>query len=98
MEPRGTKRKPRSRPSRCASSPSGFSMKGTSRQVRDSADDLRPEYTFDYAKAKPNPYAERINDRTVAVVLKLDVAAAFPDSKAGNRQLRSVVASETRRS
>ena len=60
--------------------------------------DLRPEYTFDYSKAKPSPYAERLQGRTVAVVLEPDVAAAFPDSKAVNRQLRAVVATVPRRS
>ena len=73
-------------------------MKRATRKVRDSADDLRPEYTFDYAKARPNPYAERLRGRTVAVVLEPDVAAAFPDSKAVNRQLRAVVAAVPRRS
>jgi hypothetical protein len=73
-------------------------MKKASRRVRDSADQLRPEYSFDYAKARPNPYAERLRGRTVAVVLEPDVAAAFPDSKAVNRQLRAVVAAVPRRS
>ena len=73
-------------------------MKRASRKVPDSADDLRPEYTFDYAKARANPYAERLQGRTVAVVLEPDVAAAFPDSKAVNRQLRAVVATVPRRS
>jgi hypothetical protein len=73
-------------------------MKRASRTVRSSADDLRPEYTFDYAKARPNPYAERLKGRTVLVVLEPDVAAAFPDSKAVNRQLRAVVATVPRRS
>jgi hypothetical protein len=73
-------------------------MKKASKKVRDAADDLRPEYTFDYAKARPNPYAERLKGRTVAVVLEPDVAAAFPDSKAVNRQLRAVVAAVPRRS
>jgi hypothetical protein len=73
-------------------------MKRASRRGRDSADDLRPEYTFDYAKARPNPYAERLKGRTVAVVLEPDVAEAFPDSRAVNRQLRAVVAAVPRRS
>jgi hypothetical protein len=73
-------------------------MKRASKKVRDSTDELRPEYAFDYAKARPNPYAKRLQGRTVAVVLEPDVAAAFPDSKAVNRQLRAVVASVPRRS
>jgi len=73
-------------------------MKRATRRVPDSADDLRPEYSFDYTKAKANPYAARLQGRTVAVVLEPDVAAAFPSSKAVNRQLRAVVAAVPRRS
>ncbi len=73
-------------------------MKKASKVVRDAAEDLRPEYSFDYSKAKKNPYAARLRGRTVAVVLEPDVAAAFPASKAVNRQLRAVVATVPRRS
>jgi hypothetical protein len=73
-------------------------MKRASTVVHDMAEDLRPEYVFDYSKAKKNPYAERLKGRMVAVVLEPDVAAAFPDSKAVNRQLRAVVAAVPRRS
>jgi hypothetical protein len=73
-------------------------MKKASKVVRDAAEDLRLEYSFDYSKAKKNPYAARLKGRTVAVVLEPDVAAAFPSSKAVNRQLRAVVATVPRRS
>ena len=32
--------------------------------------DLRPEYKFDYSKACPNRFAERITDENVTVVLE----------------------------
>jgi len=73
-------------------------MKRASKAVRDSSDELRPEYVFDYTKAKANPYAARLKGRTVAVILEPDVAAAFPSSKAVNSQLRAVVAAVPRRS
>ena len=73
-------------------------MKRASKAVRDSSDELRPEYVFDYTKAKANPYAARLKGRTVAIVLEPDVAAAFPSSKAVNSQLRAVVAAVPRRS
>jgi hypothetical protein len=73
-------------------------MKRASKPARNASDDLRPEYTFDYSKAKANPYAAQLKGRTVAVVLEPDVAAAFPNSKAVNRQLRAVVAAVPRRS
>ena len=43
-------------------------MKKASKAVRNASDDLRPEYAFDYSKAKANPYAARLKGRTVAVV------------------------------
>jgi hypothetical protein len=73
-------------------------MKRASKAVREASEDLKPEYVFDYSKAKKNPYAARLKGRTVAVVLEPDVAAAFPSSKAVNRQLRAVVRAIPRRS
>jgi hypothetical protein len=73
-------------------------MKRASKVVRESSDDLKAEYDFDYSKAKPNPYAARLKGRRVAVVLEPDVAAAFPTSRAVNTQLRAVVGTVPRRS
>ncbi len=73
-------------------------MKTVRRTLPDLVDDLRPEYAFDYSKAKKNPYATRLKGRVVAVVLEPDVAAAFPNSKAVNKQLRAVVRAVPRRS
>ena len=73
-------------------------MKRASKAVPKVSEDLRPEYSFDYSKARENPYAARLKGRTVAVVLEPDVAAAFPTSKAVNRQLRAVVRAVPRRS
>ena len=73
-------------------------MKKASKAVPRASDDLRSEYAFDYSKAKANPYAAQLKGRTVAVVLEPDVAAAFPNSKAVNTQLRAVVAAVPRRS
>lgn len=53
------------------------------------------EYSLDWSKAKPNPYAERLKG-TVAVVLEPDVAAVFPTSEAVNTFLRSVIAAVPR--
>jgi hypothetical protein len=73
-------------------------MKKAFKAIRDVTEDLRPEYSFDYSKAKKNPYASQLKGRKVAVVLEPDVALAFPSSKAVNRQLRAVVAAVPRRS
>jgi len=61
-------------------------------------DDLRPEYRFDYSKARPNPYADRLRGMTVAVVLDAEVAAAFPTSESVNSALRLVMGLVRRRS
>ena len=73
-------------------------MKKASGKKRDSTDDLRAEYDFDYRKARPNPYAARLKGRAVAVVLDPDLAEAFPTSESVNTVLRSVVAAVPRRS
>lgn len=68
-------------------------MKKTSvRKKRQSPQDrLRPEYHFDYRKAKPNRFAAKMSQGTVAVVLEPDVAAVFKSSEAVNGLLRSVI-------
>jgi hypothetical protein len=52
---------------------------------------LRPEYRFDYRKAKPNRFAAQMSHGAVAVVLEPDVAAVFKSSKSVNALLRSVI-------
>jgi len=52
---------------------------------------LRPEYRFDYSKSKPNRFATKMSDGTVAVVLEPDVAAVFKSSEAVNALLRSII-------
>ena len=66
-------------------------MRKPSRAVPDGSDDLRPEYRFDYSKARPNPYAARFKGNATAVVLDAEVAAAFPTSEAVNTALRAVM-------
>lgn len=59
---------------------------------------MRPEYDFDYSKARPNPYAARLKGDVVAVVLAPDVAAAFPTTESVNTTLRAVLNAIPRRS
>ena len=54
-------------------------------------DDMRAEYTLDYAEAKPNRFAAKLADTSV-VVLQPDVAAVFQSSDAVNDFLRSAIA------
>jgi hypothetical protein len=58
--------------------------------------EMRSEYSFDFSKAKRNPYAARLKGKVIAVVLDPDVAAAFPTSEAVNAQLRRTLAARSR--
>jgi len=62
------------------------------RKKRESPQDtLRLEYRFDYGKSKPNRFAAKMSQGTVAVVLEPDIAAVFKSSEAVNALLRSVI-------
>ena len=52
---------------------------------------LRSEHRFDYSKSKPNRFAAKMSEGTVAVVLEADVAAVFRSSEAVNTLLRSII-------
>jgi hypothetical protein len=66
-------------------------MRKPSSAVSEGSDELRPEYRFDYSKARSNPYAARLKGKAVAVVLDAEVAAAFPTSESVNTALRAVM-------
>jgi hypothetical protein len=53
--------------------------------------ELRPEYRFDYRKARPNRFAGRMPHGAVAVVLDPEVASVFESSASVNTLLRSVI-------
>jgi hypothetical protein len=67
-------------------------MKKNSRASAKAADDMRPEYRFDYGQSRPNRFAATFGTGKVAVVLEADVASVFRTSEAVNRLLRSVIA------
>ena len=61
-------------------------------KARDVADELRPEYDFDYSKAVRGKYYRRLlKEGSNVVVLEPDVAKAFPNSDAVNDALRSML-------
>jgi hypothetical protein len=45
------------------------------------SDDLRPEYKFDYRKAKPNRFAAKLKKGGRLVVLDPEIAEVLQDSK-----------------
>jgi hypothetical protein len=52
------------------------------------ADELREHYDFDYTQAKPNRFAQRLNQAAIVVTLDPDVAAVFQTSESVNDALR----------
>ena len=67
-------------------------MKNSSKQgPKVEEDELRPEYRFDYSKARPNRFLEGLTPGGIAVFLEPDVAKVFNSSETVNRFLRSVI-------
>ena len=52
---------------------------------------MQSHYDFDYSKSKPNRFASRFAQGTIAVVLDPDVASVFQSSEAVNTFLRSAI-------
>ena len=52
---------------------------------------MRREYQFDYRRSRPNRFASRMKEGTVAVVLDPDVASVFRSPESVNSLLRSVI-------
>lgn len=61
------------------------------KRQRGTTDEMRAEYRFDYSKAKPNRFANRMDKGAVAVLLDPDVASVFRSSEEVNTFLRSVI-------
>jgi hypothetical protein len=55
-------------------------------------DDMKPEYDFDYSKAKSNRFAGRIASDQTVVLLDPEVSKVFTDSKSVNAALRALIA------
>jgi hypothetical protein len=53
--------------------------------------ELRPEYRFDYRKAKPNRFAGQPGEDRVVVVLDPDVSAVFQTPDSVNKVLRGLI-------
>jgi hypothetical protein len=64
------------------------SSKRTSKAVKE----MRPEYHFDYSRAKPNRFAGRLEQDALVVILDPDVAEVFTTPEAVNTALRALIA------
>jgi hypothetical protein len=58
---------------------------------------MRSEYRFDYAKAKPNRFARRPRVKSVVVLLAPDVAKVFKTGESVNDALRAIMKAVPRR-
>ena len=68
-------------------------MKTTStpKSEQDAADDLRPEYSFDYRKARPNRFAGQVDKNQVVVMLDPDISKVFTTPESVNAILRALI-------
>lgn len=57
----------------------------------EAADDLRPEYHFDYTKARPNRFAASFPPGGRLVALDPDIARVFPTAESVNSALRALI-------
>ena len=53
--------------------------------------DMAPEYRFDYKKAKPNRFAERMKDEPLVVLIEPDIAKVFTSAEQVNKALRALI-------
>jgi hypothetical protein len=58
---------------------------------RKSRDAMLPEYRFDYSKARPNRFAQRVKSGSRVVILDPDVAEVFATPEAVNAVLRALI-------
>jgi hypothetical protein len=61
-------------------------------------EDLRDEYEFDYRTARPNRFANRVDQEGIVVTLDPDVSEVFRSSESVNNVLRALIASMPRSS
>ena len=53
--------------------------------------EMSTEYKFNYKKAKPNRFADRMKDSPLVVVLDPDVAKVFTSTEEVNKALRAII-------
>ncbi len=54
-------------------------------------DEIAAGYRFDYAKAKPNRFAEKMKSSPIVVILDEDVARIFKSTEQVNNALRALI-------
>ncbi len=59
--------------------------------------EMSAEYKLDYKKAKPNRFANRMNEGPLVVVLDPDVAKVFTSTEEVNKALRAIISAMPKR-
>lgn len=59
--------------------------------LKSAQDDMLPEYRFDYRKAQPNRFAERISKDRRVVILDPDISKVFTSAESVNSALRALI-------
>ena len=54
-------------------------------------EEMSSKYRFDYSKAKPNRFANRMKDAPLVAVIDPDVAKVFTTSEQVNKALRALI-------
>jgi hypothetical protein len=52
---------------------------------------MASEYRFDYKKAKPNRFAERMKNEPLVVLIEPDIAKVFTSAEQVNKALRALI-------
>jgi hypothetical protein len=66
-------------------------MKKTPEKKTRKVADMAKEYRFDYGKAKPNRFADRMKDSPLVAVIDPDVAKVFTTAEQVNKALRALI-------
>jgi hypothetical protein len=64
----------------------------TAKTERVESDNMRPEYDFDYRKARPNRFAGRIDKSRLVIALDPDISEVFTTPESVNAVLRALIA------
>jgi hypothetical protein len=63
----------------------------TVRDRQSQGDSMRPEYRFDYAKARPNRFAGRVDRQQLVVLIDPDISQVFSTPESVNTALRALI-------
>ncbi|MCK6629070.1 MAG: hypothetical protein L6R45_28320 [Anaerolineae bacterium] len=63
----------------------------TSKNFKATTEEMLPEYDFDYSKARPNRFADRMKEGPLVVLVDPDLAEVFTTPESVNNALRALI-------